>query len=313
MVDTKNKNRAIRAERRSSALLWGGMFVGGAIAVIFLASQSGGNDDEVVQPVTLVDAEERPTSPSAAPSPAPAIEAVDDDPVVPERWMVKVVERHPHDAGAFTQGLLWHDGALYESTGQYGQSTLRVVDLKTGTVLDQQELDRTHFGEGLARVGDRLVQLTWKSGTALFWRLSDLETIKSVSYSGEGWGLCYNGTDLVMSNGSSTLTFRDPESFDARRQIKVVQGDRRVLFLNELECVGEDVYANVWHSEEILRIDSTTGQVTAVVDASGLLTAKERQGTDVLNGIAYVPKSKRFLLTGKRWPHVFEVEFERRP
>ncbi len=305
-----------RAKRRPNLLLWGGMFLGGVIALAMFASKPDGDDDEVVQPVTLVDddpGQASANSQAALEDPQDPDTAPNELALVPERLAVRVIKRHPHDRGAFTQGLLWHEGAVYESTGQYGESTLRVVELKTGSVLDQETLARNYFGEGLARVDDHLVQLTWRSGVALYWQLSDLEQLKTVRYEGEGWGLCFNGTDLVMSDGSSMLTFRDPNTFDVRRELRVTQQGRSVVFLNELECVGDNVYANVWRTEDILRIDPTTGKVTAIIDASGLLDAEDRLGTDVLNGIAYVPETKRFLLTGKRWPYVFEVEFEPSP
>lgn len=309
MGRTPITSRAAGAKRRPHLLLWGGLFAGGVVAWLVFAGKPGAGDDEVVQPVTLSDegpapaAAGAPEPSSAVPEPSPA----SNEP--PEPMVARVIKRHPHDTGAFTQGLLWHEGAIYESTGQYGESTLRIVELKTGQVLDQEPLGRSYFGEGLARVDDRLVQLTWRSGVALWWRLSDLEQLETVRYEGEGWGLCYNGTDLVMSNGSSTLAFRDPNTFELRRQVRVTQEGRSIMFLNELECVDGDVYANVWRTDDVLRIDPVTGRVTAVIDASGLLDAEDRPGTDVLNGIAYVPETKRFLLTGKRWPYLFEVEF----
>lgn len=228
----------------------------------------------------------------------------------PEMLRVEVLASHPHDRQAYTQGLLWHDGHLWESTGQYGQSELRQVELETGEVLVRAPLGPTYFAEGLARVGETLYQLTWKQGVAFLWSLDDLSAPRSRrSYDGEGWGLCYDGEGLVMSDGSATLTFRDPETFAETGRIQVTMWDRPVDGLNELECVEGHVYANVWTSEIIVRIDPETGRVTGRIRADGLLTPEERQGTDVLNGIAYRPETETFLITGKNWPKVFEVRW----
>lgn len=233
-----------------------------------------------------------------------------DRSVAPERLRVKVVRRTAHDPAAFTQGLLWHDGQLFESTGRYGQSTLRQVDPTSGRVARQVALDDRYFGEGLALVGRRLIQLTWQRGVALVWDLGTFEQVESFAYAGEGWGLCFDGLRLVMSDGSDRLTFRDPASFAETGRIAVTNAGRPVQRLNELECVDGLVYANVWQTEEIVRIDPETGIVTGVIDASGLLDGPL---PEVLNGIAYVPTSQRFLITGKLWPRMFEVEFEPAP
>lgn len=221
-----------------------------------------------------------------------------------------VVATYPHDTGAFTQGLLLHEGSFYESTGQYGDSTLRLVDPESGEVQQSIDLTADYFGEGLARVGDTLWQLTWQEETAFRYDIDDFSEIQQASYVTEGWGLCFDGERLVMSDGSGTLFFRDPESFDLLDQIDVDLDGGPVTRLNELECVGELVYANVWQTDDILRIDPSTGEVLTVIDASGLLTPSEAASADVLNGIAYDPGSDRFFLTGKYWPWVFEVEFD---
>jgi glutaminyl-peptide cyclotransferase len=201
---------------------------------------------------------------------------------------------------------------MYESTGQYGKSELRRVRLNDGKVLAKRKLDPGFFGEGLALVGRRLIQLTWRAGIAFVSDVATLQEQETLRYAGEGWGLCYDGTALVMSNGSSSLDFRDPETMELRRKLKVTKDGRPVEELNELECVGKEIYANVWRHDEILRIDPATGRVTASIDASGLLTRAESRRADVLNGIAYKPDSKTFLLTGKLWPQIFEVDFEPR-
>ena len=248
--------------------------------------------EETVMPVEL-----GPGSESSAPAASPI-----------EQLRVHVVAKYPHAGDAFTQGLLWHEGALYESTGRYGESTLRRVRLEDGVVLSQRNLDPSFFGEGLALVDDRLIQLTWRAGVALVSDLQSLQGEDTLRYPGEGWGLCFDGTALVMSDGSSILDLRDPDTMELLREMTVWRGDRPLRKLNELECVGDDVYANIWQSNEIARIDAKSGRVTALIDASGLLTPAEAVRADVLNGIAYKPETDTFLLTGQLWPHVFEVE-----
>ncbi|UCH30290.1 MAG: glutaminyl-peptide cyclotransferase [Myxococcales bacterium] len=229
-----------------------------------------------------------------------------------EQLRVRVVAKYPHAPDAFTQGLIWHDGAMYESTGRYGKSSLRRVRLEDGEILAERSLDPSFFAEGLAVVDDRLIQLTWRAGLALVSDLQSLEQRDTLRYPGEGWGLCFDGSALVMSDGSSILNFRDPDSMELVKEMTVWRGSRPVQKLNELECVGDDVYANIWQSDEIVRIDRASGQVTAVIDASGLLSRVEATRADVLNGIAHKPDSETFLLTGKLWPHVFEVELVQR-
>ena len=227
----------------------------------------------------------------------------------PERLKVEVLSIMPHDPESYTQGLLWHAGALYESAGQYGSSSLRRADPATGEVRQRVEVPPQYFAEGLALVGDRLIQLTWQEETALVYRLPDLQRAGEHRYEGSGWGLCHDGKRLVMSNGSSRLTFRDPGTFAPLGQVVVTRAGAPVDRLNELECVDGAVWANVYLTDEILRIDPTTGKVTGVVDASGLLTPAERAQAEVLNGIAYRPDTKTFLITGKLWPRLFEVRF----
>lgn len=220
----------------------------------------------------------------------------------------RVIRDYPHDAGAFTQGLLLHAGKLYESTGLLGRSSLRRVDLESGGVEQQVDLASDLFGEGLALVGERLIQLTWQSGIAIVYRLDTFEELERYSYATEGWGLCFDGSDLVMSDGSSTLFFRDAETFELKREISVTEEGAPVIRLNELECVGDEVLANQWQTDRIVRIDKGTGSVLTNIDASGLLTSEEEQTADVLNGIAHVPETGRYLITGKLWPRLFEVE-----
>lgn len=220
----------------------------------------------------------------------------------------KVVRTFPHDPGAFTQGLLFFDGKFYESTGLNRRSSLRRVDLESGVVESRVDLPAELFGEGLARVGGRLFQLTWQNGRALVWNLATLGKEREITYEGEGWGLCYDGHHLIMSDGSATLALRDPESFAKVGAIAVRRAGRPVRNLNELECVDGVVFANVWQDNHIARIDPDTGEVTAWIDASGLLAPEEARAADVLNGIAYLPATGHLVVTGKLWPRIFEVE-----
>ncbi|HEX4965567.1 MAG TPA: glutaminyl-peptide cyclotransferase [Thermoanaerobaculia bacterium] len=247
-----------------------------------------------------------PAAPSAAPAVAPSV------PKPPELLKVKVLAARHHDPAAFTQGLLVHGGSLYESTGMYGTSSLREVDPLTGAVKRKVDVPSELFAEGLALVDDRLIQLTWKEQKARVYKLADFALVDELRYEGEGWGLCWDGKRLVMTDGSDKLTFRDPKTMAFLGEVRVTRADRmgeQMLNLNELECVDGLVYANVWQTDQILRIDPKDGRVTAVIDASGLLTPEERQRTDVLNGIAWDPQRKLFLITGKLWPKLFEVEF----
>lgn len=221
----------------------------------------------------------------------------------------EVIRVYPHDPGAFTQGLLFYGGKLYESTGLRGRSSLRRVALATGVVEAKLELANDLFGEGLALAGDRLIQLTWQNHVALVYDLA-FERVGSFDYEGEGWGLCDDGRRLIMSDGSSHLFFRDRDSFALISDVDVSHHGRPVPRLNELECVGSLVYANVWQTNVIVRIDPATGHVLSTIDASGLLSAQEAAQADVLNGIAYDEASGHFFITGKLWPRLFEVRFD---
>lgn len=225
----------------------------------------------------------------------------------------QVVASHPHDTSAFTQGLLWSDGLVYESTGLRGESVLRIVDFPTGRVLQETAADPRHFGEGLALVGDQLIWLTWQAGTATVHHRDTLEQSGSFTYSGEGWGLCHDGDRLMMSDGSNTLTFRHPTTFEVMSTVTVTRADGSpVNRLNELECVGDDVWANVWLTDRIVVIDPDTGAVIAEADMAGIISPHPAltDSNNVLNGIAYRPDTGTFLITGKRWPTIFEVRFE---
>jgi glutaminyl-peptide cyclotransferase len=198
---------------------------------------------------------------------------------------------------------------LYESTGRYGKSDLRRVDPQTGQVMHKKPLPSHIFGEGLGRQGNRLVQLTYKEQVAFVYGIEEFESQGRHSYQGQGWGLCYDGEHFIMSNGSATLTVRDPTTFEVIDRINVTRDGLPVIYINELECVEDVVYANIYHTDRIVKIAKDTGKVMADIDASGLLSPAERLGADVLNGIAYDPQNETFLITGKLWPKLFEVRF----
>ena len=229
----------------------------------------------------------------------------------PESLTVEIVAEYPHDDQAFTQGLLLHDGRLYESTGLVGRSSLRQVSLATGEVIRRRDIPPPYFAEGLALVGEELLQITYTSGELFRWDLSTFESTGSARYQGEGWGLCYDGTALWMSDGSTNLVKRDPDTFARLATVKVSDNGAPVVRLNELECVDGAIYANIWLTDDIVRIDPATGRVTARIDASPLKQSLGmRLGTDaVLNGIAYREEDQSFLVTGKLWPKLFAVRF----
>ena len=241
----------------------------------------------------------------------PLAPAAAEQRVATERLHVQVVQAYPHDPGAFTQGLVLAGGRLFESTGLEGRSSLREVELATGKVLRRLDVPAPVFAEGLALVGTRLFQITWKQETVYTYDRDTFKKGPTFPYTGEGWGICHDGRELVMSDGSARLTFRGPETFRPVREVTVRDDGRPVEQLNELECVGPHVYANIWQTDHIVRVDPKTGAVTATIDASGLLNPAERFGTDVLNGIAYDPSNDTFLITGKLWPKLFRVRFVR--
>lgn len=228
---------------------------------------------------------------------------------VPEKLRTEIVATYPHDPGAFTQGLVLHAGRLYESTGLVGRSSLREVELTTGRVLRRVDVPPPYFAEGIAIVGSRLFQLTWQNHVAFVYDRDSFAEQQRFAYPTEGWGLCFDGAALLMSDGSNKLFVRDPGTFDAGGIIVVTEQGRPVRNLNELECLGTNVYANVWETDDIVRIDRRSGAVTARIRAANLLSAAERRQADVLNGIAYDPDSETFLITGKFWPKLFRVRF----
>ncbi len=239
-----------------------------------------------------------------APTSAPAA-ASEGVPV----YTYRVKKTYPHDPLAFTQGLVYGDGILYESTGLRGRSSLRRVALETGKVLQRTSLLPMYFGEGIAVFHHRIYQLTWTSGVGFVYDRKSLTLQREFHYGIEGWGMTHDETSLIVSDGSSNLYFWDPETLLETRHITVRDGGKIVPNLNELEYIDGEIYANIWQEDRIARISPETGKVLAWIDLAGLLTDAERSGEeDVLNGIAYDPVGKRLFVTGKLWPKLFEIE-----
>jgi glutamine cyclotransferase len=221
----------------------------------------------------------------------------------------RIVHAYPHDPHAFTQGLVFVDGSLYESTGLNGQSSLRMLDLETGRVLQSQPVDSKYFAEGLTNWGSTLVQLTWESHVAMVYDRFSFRALRTFSYSGEGWGLTQDGKSLILSDGSDTLRFVDPATFHEVRRVSVKDHRKPVSEINELEFVHGEIYANIWHSDRIARIAPASGKVLGWIDLKGLLPAAEHSSPEaVLNGIAYDSAHDRLFVTGKLWPKLFEIQ-----
>jgi glutamine cyclotransferase len=223
-----------------------------------------------------------------------------------------LVKAYPHDSSAFTEGLFYRDGTLYESTGQPGLSDIRQVRLRDGKVLRRVALEPQYFGEGIVDWGDRIISLTWRHYKGFVWGLSDFRRLSDFSYDGEGWGLTQDGRQLIRSDGTAQLRFIDPETLREKRQVTVTWNGQLVPLLNELEWVKGEILANVWYTNRIARIDPASGAVIDWIDLSPL--AKQVGATDrdaVLNGIAYDAKTDRLFVTGKYWPKLFEIKLKR--
>lgn len=248
---------------------------------------------------------------TAVPAPAPYCSdgiPSSENPTAPE-YKLQIIQAYPHDANAFTQGLLYFNGQLYESTGLRGQSTIRQVDLESGQVQKQVGIDPTQFGEGTAVYDNKLYQLTWQAGQGHIYDVNSLEQIGAFDYMGQGWGLTSNGACLIMSNGSSQITYRDPETFEILGTILVQDAGQEIHQLNELEYINGEIWANIWKSPFIVRIDPQTGHVLGWIDGSLLIeTVQPRNNDAVLNGIAFDAENGRLFLTGKLWPTLFEVQ-----
>lgn len=218
-----------------------------------------------------------------------------------------IVRAYPHDTDAFTQGLIYEDGVLYESTGLYGYSTLRRVELETGTPTQVYPLPSQFFGEGITIFDDKIIQLTWRSNQGFVYDKHSFDLLQEFTYPTEGWGITYDGSRLVMSDGTATLYFLDPETFERVDQVEVRDIDPATR-LNELEYIQEEIYANIWREEKIAIINPSTGQVTGWVDLEGIQDSENLGTEDVLNGIAYDAQGDRLFVTGKRWSQLYEID-----
>ncbi len=226
----------------------------------------------------------------------------------PYHYTYRVINSFPHDPEAFTQGLVFQNGTLFEGTGLYGKSTLRQVQLETGVVLRSISLASQYFGEGITIYNDRVVQLSWRSNTGFLYDKDSFQLLQTFSYPTEGWGITHDGVRLIVSDGTSTLYFWDPVTLEEIGRIEVHDQDGPVSRLNELEYVRGEVFANVWHTDRIARINPHTGRVTGWINLEGLLDSEEETGSaGVLNGIAYDAENDRLFVTGKRWPKLFEI------
>ncbi len=220
----------------------------------------------------------------------------------------ETVGSYNHDADAFTQGLVWHDQRLFESTGQYGHSTLREVELETGKVIRKIDLNERFFGEGIAILNDRVFQVTWRENRAFQYDLETFEKQKKFKYPGEGWGLTHDGTSLILSDGTPVIRFLDPETFEEQKRITVTSDRGLIKNLNELEYVDGAIFANIWQTGIIVRFDANSGTVLNWIDTRDILGPRVAPG--VMNGIAWIEERQSFLLTGKNWPLLFEVKVD---
>jgi glutamine cyclotransferase len=256
----------------------------------------------------LLGTEVRAGTATRPPSPGPMTPTPTTAPV-PEHSTYQVINAYPHDPTAWTQGLVYVDGQLYEGTGGNGASTLRRVDLETGNILQSYALPDEYFGEGITVLGERVIQLTWQSRVGFVYARDSFALLDTFSYPGEGWGLTHDGQQLIMSDGTATLRFLDPETFAEVGRITVTDNGQAVHNLNELEYVRGEIYANVWQGDRIARIAPATGNVVGWIDLTGLLQAEDRRApVDVLNGIAYDARQDRLFVTGKLWPRLFEIK-----
>ena len=233
----------------------------------------------------------------------------------------EIVKTYPHDGQAFTQGLFFHDGYLYESTGQYGESSLRKVEIATGKIVQKWDLPKEDFGEGSTLIGDKIYMVTWQQGLGRVFNLSDFKLLREFSYQGEGWGLTNDGTNLIMSQGTHVLKFIDPSTFQSNKTVAVMREDGQPLMkLNELEYVKGEIWANIWHSEDprtlgkanyIARIDPATGKIVGWIDLSNISPEDQRRDSEnTLNGIAYDAATDRIFVTGKRWKKLYEIKLK---
>ncbi len=228
-------------------------------------------------------------------------------------YTYEIVNTYPHDRNAYTQGLVFEDGLLYESTGLHRRSSLRKVELKTGNILKIHKLKNQFFGEGITIYGDKIIQLTWHSNTGFVYDKNSFKLLRKFDYPTEGWGITYDGKHLIMSDGTSTLHFLNPENFNQIGLVKVYDNNGTVAGINELEYVKGAIYANIWPTNRIAEIDPQTGQIISWIDLTGLLKRRNlKQKVDVLNGIAYDKDNDRLFVTGKLWTNLFEIKLVRK-
>lgn len=268
-------------------------------AIVEWGTPSTGN------PTASLIANPTPSQTQGVPEPT----ATTEPPAVPPVQGYRVIASYPHDPQAFTQGLIYENGQLFEGTGLNGRSSLRRVELTTGNVLQSVALADQYFGEGIVALGDKIYQLTWQNRLGFIYDKTTFEQIGQFSYATEGWGLTTDGSHLILSDGTSTIYFLDPTSFEVVKQIVVDNPTGGPISqINELEYINGEIYANIWQTDKIVRIDPNSGRVLGWIDLTGLLAPEDRNGVDVLNGIAYDPENQRLFVTGKLWPKLFEIE-----
>lgn len=238
---------------------------------------------------------------------------VNEKPSNPLVYTYEVVATYPHDPNAFTQGLQYRDGYLYESTGEQGNSSVRKVEIKTGKIIKKINLDESFFGEGLTILNDKIYQITWQNQKGFIYDLNSFNKTGEFTYSGEGWGLTNDGKQLILTDGTNLIKFLDPNTFQTVNSVSVVNNGQPVNQLNELEYIKGEIWSNIWHNDNIVRIDPATGKILGWVDLSRLRPRETLTDTEgVLNGIAYDEQSDRLFVTGKRWPKVFEIRLKPR-
>jgi len=257
-------------------------------------------DNPTSEEPTIPEDPETPEEPEVPDDPEP-------EPLTPLDYRYMILNTYPHDKTAFTQGLAFQDGVLYEGTGLYGSSSLRRVDLQTGTVIQNISLNASFFGEGITVFEDKIIQLTWKSKIGFVYNKTTFELLQTFNYSTQGWGITHNGSFLIMSDGTANLYFIEPDTFETVGQVEVFDNEP-VTALNELEYINGYVYANVWTEDKIVIINPETGQVTGWIDLKGINDAEKTDIDAVLNGIAYDQNNDRLFVTGKMWSKLFEIK-----